>query len=153
MRQRNDVGFLSSPIHIIIYWSKENRVKVNKNNLSCKTYFLHSDFQLQSKKIKVQNCLGLSRRFKILHNKYLEKGKFLGKNCCERRFKGNLTIFLERTCTQLLYIIFCFLEIFLIRSFSTAIYSTVTFLLYNKDKDSIFLKTEYSCIFQKNKFV
>lgn len=54
MRQRNDVGFffLSSPIHMIIYWSKANRAKVNKNNLSFETNFLHSDFQLQSKKHK-----------------------------------------------------------------------------------------------------
>lgn len=35
---------------MIIYSWKASRVKVNKNNLSCETSFLHSDFQLQRQK-------------------------------------------------------------------------------------------------------
>lgn len=50
--------FLSPSSHMIIYWWKANRVIVNQNNLSCETSFLHSDFQLQRK--KVQKCPELS---------------------------------------------------------------------------------------------
>lgn len=42
--------FLSPSSHMIIYWWKAKRVIVNKNNLSCESSFLHSDFQLQRKK-------------------------------------------------------------------------------------------------------
>lgn len=48
-RHQNDM-FLSPSSHMIIYWWKAKRVIVNKNNLSCESSFLHSDFQLQRKK-------------------------------------------------------------------------------------------------------
>lgn len=50
-RHQNDMFFVSlRSSRMIIYSWKASRVKVNKNNLSCETSFLHSDFQLQRQK-------------------------------------------------------------------------------------------------------